>query len=68
MAYIIRPGSTSRKFFDVRDALSKVQVPYEMHIYPIGSHGLGLAESMPHVAQWKDSLEKWIKLNGRKDI
>ena len=45
------------------DALSKVQVPYEMHIYPIGSHGLGLADSMPHVAQWKDSLEKWIKLN-----
>ena len=45
------------------DSLSKMQVSYEMHIYPIGSHGLGLADSIPHVAQWKDSLEKWIKLN-----
>lgn len=44
------------------DALSKVQVPFEMHIYPLGSHGLGLAEKIPHVGQWAASLENWLKL------
>lgn len=44
------------------DALSKVQVPFEMHIYPIGHHGLGCAKEIPHVAQWTTSLEKWIEL------
>lgn len=44
------------------DALSKAQVPYEMHIYPIGPHGQGLAENLPHVAQWSKSFENWLKL------
>lgn len=43
-------------------ALSRVQVPFEMHIYPIGSHGLGLAKELPHVGQWTKSLENWLKL------
>lgn len=44
------------------DALSKVQVPFEMHIYPIGPHGQGRAENIPHVAQWTKSLENWLEL------
>lgn len=44
------------------DALSKVQVPYEMHIYPMGRHGLGLAKEIPHVAQWAKALENWLGL------
>lgn len=48
------------------DALAKVQVPFEMHIYPIGRHGLGLAPEVPHVAQWADSLQKWLELIGFK--
>lgn len=44
------------------DALSKKQIPFELHIYPFGPHGLGLAEEMPHVAQWKKSLENWLAL------
>ncbi|MCD8181180.1 MAG: alpha/beta hydrolase [Firmicutes bacterium] len=44
------------------DALSKVQVPFEMHIYPLGSHGLGVASEVPHVAQWLNSLDNWLKL------
>lgn len=44
------------------DALSKVQVPFEMHIYPIGPHGQGLAANLPHVAQWTKSLENWFAL------
>lgn len=44
------------------DALSKVQVPFELHIYPIGHHGLGVAKELPHVAQWTNALENWFKL------
>ncbi len=43
-------------------ALSKVQTPFEMHIYPIGPHGLGIAAELPHVAQWKQSLDNWLSL------
>jgi acetyl esterase/lipase len=50
------------------DALSKVQVPFELHIYPIGCHGLGLADKaerdVPHVAQWSDSCRSWLELIG----
>jgi acetyl esterase/lipase len=44
------------------DALAKVCVPFEVHIYPYGSHGLGLAPGNAHVAQWADSLDKWLTL------
>lgn len=44
------------------DALAKVNVPFEVHIYPYGCHGLGLAEDKPHVAQWKDALCNWLSL------
>lgn len=44
------------------DALSKVQVPFEMHIYPIGPHGLGLSKDLPHVAQWSGALDRWLSL------
>jgi len=45
-------------------ALSKVKVPFELHIYPYGHHGLGLAfEEEPYVSQWSASLEKWLVLN-----
>lgn len=49
------------------DALAKANVPFEVHIYPYGSHGLGLAPNNPHAAQWSDALEKWLKLIGYKD-
>ena len=42
--------------------LSKVNVPFEVHIYPYGGHGLGLAEENKHVAQWSESLTKWLYL------
>lgn len=45
------------------DALSKKQIPYELHIYPYGHHGLGLSRELPHTAQWTKSLENWLVLN-----
>ena len=45
-------------------ALSKVQVPFEMHIYPIGPHGLGLSPDISHVAHWNRSCYRWLRLLG----
>ena len=48
------------------DALAKYNVPFEVHIYPHGYHGLGLAPEHPHVAQWAGALDNWLKLNNWK--
>jgi len=43
--------------------LRNINVPVEMHIYPYGRHGLGLAPQDPHVAQWSEQLLRWLRLN-----
>lgn len=43
------------------DALRKKNVPVEMHVFPDGPHGLGLAEKYPHTAQWSQLLCNWLK-------
>ncbi len=47
-------------------ALADACVPFEVHVYPHGNHGLGLAPENPHVAQWANALEQWLILNGWK--
>ncbi len=44
--------------------LRKSGVPCEMHIFPDGPHGLGLAPNDPHVAQWSGLLVNWFKAIG----
>ncbi len=46
--------------------LSEHKIPYELHIYPYGGHGMGLAEEHPHVKAWSDALEKWLMSMGYK--
>ncbi len=48
------------------EALSAESIPYEMHIYPVGEHGLGLAKSEPYVSSWQGNLLSWLKLKGWK--
>ena len=43
-------------------ALSAQGLPYEMHIFPQGRHGLGLAEEFEDVKQWVPLLQKWLVL------
>ncbi len=43
--------------------MRELGIPTEMHVYPYGAHGLGLAESVPYVAKWSDNLIAWLKLN-----
>ncbi len=51
-------------------ALSRAKVPFELHIYPYGGHGLSLATEEvaepeknrfpdPHVAGWMDACVRW---------
>ncbi len=52
-------------------ALSKYKIPFELHIYPLGNHGLSAADSqvcngadnptLTHVSCWFDTLKKWLK-------
>ena len=42
------------------ERLREAGVPFELHIFPDGRHGLGLAESNPHVAEWAELLRKWL--------
>lgn len=44
-------------------ALKENQVPFEMHIFPRGSHGLGLAKITRDISQWADLSVKWIQNN-----
>lgn len=64
----------SDELVDVRNTLQyasrlrQVGVCAEVHIYPYGRHGLGLADEAgriePHVALWGEALIKWIQLLG----
>lgn len=43
------------------EALARHQVPFALHVFPKGRHGLGLAEEEPEVARWAGLLEKWLE-------
>lgn len=45
-------------------ALRNHGIEHELHVFPDGPHGLGLAKNSPHVAQWTGLLENWIKCLG----
>ncbi len=43
-------------------ALSACNVGFELHVYPMGCHGLGLAPTEPYVAKWTNDLVAWLTL------
>ena len=49
------------------ERLHELGISLEMHVYPIGGHGLGLADDELHnceyVRGWADNLTAWLKLN-----
>jgi acetyl esterase/lipase len=42
------------------EALSIHKVPCELHVYPNGRHGLGLATDEPTVSRWTDECSRWL--------
>jgi acetyl esterase/lipase len=45
-------------------ALRKVKVPAELHIYEKGGHGVGLAPKDPVLSSWPDRLNAWLDGRG----
>lgn len=45
-------------------ALRSAGTPFELHIYPEGKHGLGLAPDHPHVATWMPLCIQWLEGQG----
>ena len=41
-------------------ALAANKVPYELHIFAEGPHGLGLAAELPDVARWAGLCQHWL--------
>lgn len=42
------------------EALKRVGVPAELHIYQRGGHGLGLARNVPGTSDWPNRCREWI--------
>src|SRR5262245_46885377 len=45
-------------------ALRKKKVPYELHVYQHGPHGVGLASDDPVLKTWPKLLENWLRARG----
>ncbi|MCU9614811.1 alpha/beta hydrolase [Caldibacillus lycopersici] len=45
-------------------SLSKHKIPYALHIFQNGRHGLGLAKEDLDVSQWTQMCESWLKQQG----
>ncbi|MFS0727136.1 alpha/beta hydrolase [Paenibacillus sp. 1P07SE] len=41
-------------------ALSRAGVPFDLHVYDHGGHGLGLASDDPHIAGWSRVCGQWL--------
>ena len=44
------------------NALQENKIPFEMHIYPEGPHGLAVAPDLPHVATWVELCKQWLTM------
>ncbi len=42
-------------------ALNELNLPFDLHIFSKGVHGLGLGEDEPTVAIWPKLCENWLK-------
>ena len=45
-------------------ALSRCKVPYALHVFPDGPHGMGLAANDPVVGAWPGLCVRWLKALG----
>jgi acetyl esterase/lipase len=46
------------------EALRRVGVPFEMHLFERGPHGFGLAPNDPVLATWTDRCGDWLGVHG----
>ena len=59
----VNPAST----LEYAKRLQELSINYELHIYPIGRHGLGLADKgdrlLPYIQGWAELLTKFLSLH-----
>ena len=55
------PGVSVKHSLVYAAALRDHGVPFEMHIYPHGKHGVGLAKDMPDVSGWAPLAVAWLR-------
>ncbi len=55
------PGVPVQNSLLFASALAAHKVPFELHVFPKGRHGLGLAADDPSVGQWPELCVKWLK-------
>lgn len=60
-----------RHAFTLGQALTAVGIPFEMHLFPQGVHGMALADGnndlsmdIPHVARWAQLCAEWLREQG----
>ena len=41
-------------------SLAEHKIPFSLHIWPHGKHGLGLAETVPDVCRWQELAVEWL--------
>lgn len=46
------------------NALSVKNIPFELHIFPKGQHGLGLAQDVPGTRAWSGLCIEWLRGQG----
>ena len=55
-----------RNTYRYASKLRELSVPAEIHIFPFGRHGLGLADhpdrTQPHITSWTNLLVSWLEL------
>lgn len=44
--------------------LSAKKIPFELHVFPEGAHGLDLAKDIPGTCQWPTLAQNWFKRQG----
>ncbi|NUU62553.1 alpha/beta hydrolase [Paenibacillus agri] len=45
-------------------ALGRHGIPFDLHVYAHGRHGLGLATEEQHTCGWTETCASWLDLNG----
>lgn len=45
-------------------AMRRAKVPIELHLYPRGPHGSGMAPALGPTAEWPRHCESWMRFNG----
>ncbi len=45
-------------------ALRAAKVPYELHVFAHGPHGVGLAQDFPDLSIWPTLLQHWLRARG----